>query len=322
MRFSKEIVVIVYICLVQNFHVQAYTLVGLGTRPNSNPKVLVSITSSCSVEIIAPFTFSGNIYGGSNNVGAVDANGNYYANFLRTSTQWWGPASTFTINLNDPSSGWTSYGTTAVYAVAVNTAGEVYGIGTNESQGCIGIRMDASQQSEDPFGYFPADSVPAGGAGATIDGAGNIWANIYQEISISDYYDYFYGMNTDTGKINYRVTTNPGNYPDPIDIHWDSQTSTFYSICQLSEYTYGMCKIYPETNNDVVVYGSSIFAAFIFSGGTYSPSDRILYVQLNINESILNTNLVGFDIDTGAPTYNCVVPTSTGGTLVDLALWP
>jgi len=308
---------------LQNVQVYAYTIIGMATPyPDNYPAIPNNVVSidpnNCNVSLLAPFS-PGTVYGGSGNIGAVDSQGYYFCNF-QTTTNWWGPSTTFSIDLNNPNNGWSSWGSLSIFATAVNSDGDVFGAAINLTQGMVIAKIDAQSKTETPFGDFPAQSAPAIGDGATIDGDGNFWSNTFIG-PLSDMYDYFTGMDTSSGHLNYKVQVpgSPSSFPYPSSISWDSQTNTFYAVCQVGEYFFSMCRIYPESTNDVVPYGTQVNAAFSYSSA-FSISDRILYIQFNIDQLHLNTNLVGFDIDTGDIIYNCYVPDGTTS-LLNLAIW-
>jgi len=83
-----------------------------------------------------------------------------------------------------------------------------------------------------------------------------------------------------------------------------------------------MCKIDP-TNDGIVpkTYGVNQTVTMLMTGGVFSPSNRVLYVQFFMNPSFENANLIGFDVDSGQEVSNCVIPSSVGGALLNMAVF-
>jgi len=320
MGFSKNLSVILFMCIsVQNILiVQAnYTIVGLGGKPGVAPSSLVAITHDCVYQEIAAFPSVSEGY--SFCTGAVDSNGYYYANFQDSTTDWW-LGTTFTIDLNNPSAGWSTFGEMALSALVVNSAGDVVGVGNAAATELVALKVSATEKSLTAFGNFPDNTYAYVRCGTSIDGNGIMWVSGWYQGSPINTTAYNYALNVNSGKITDKVHDVPQDYPEVYGIFWD-ETKGHFSLCQLSEFEYSMCTIDPNTN-DIVPYGPTIVSEFPPEVGGYSPTDRILYTQLNIHPTMLNTNLVGFDIDTGNATYNCIIPTSIGGYLSDVAIWP
>jgi len=293
------------------------TIFGITALAGEPPSSLVMVDpKTCDVRTISLFDNGGlGIYYLYDNAGWVDKNGFYYSNFL-TTTNWWGPGKTFSFNLNHPDAGWNNFGTTTVTSFA-SSSQNVYAIGTGQTQ-CTGLIINASNKSQETVGSFPSNYQPSDVGSTTVDGKGLIWS-FFTDMSTTN--DYWIAMDSTTGQIATRSQITQG-FPFPVDIHWDTTNSNFFSICRLGNYIYGICKVAPTVGSaKPQVYGSNITVTELFSGGFYSSHDRILYVQFFMDSTYQQANLVGFDVDSGDIVSNCQFPASTGGALLNMAVY-
>jgi len=317
MGFSSKNIILLFCVCIGYHNVVCQTLVGLGEYSGGGPpNNLVSIDpNTCDVTTISAFSSSGEVFYLFDNAGWVDQSGNYYANFL-TTTNWWGPGATFTFDLNNPGS-WSQFGQTAFTAMAGSSSGEVYAVGTGGQGQCIGLTVSAESQSESTIGQYPANYGPSDTGPATVDQNGIFWSWFADP---SDY-DWWLGMDTSTGQI----TTSTRMYEDmpmAMDIHYDATNNNFFSMCRIGDWNYMMCKIDPTTDDAIPKsYGLNLTVQMLMTGGVFSPSNRIFYLQFFMNPSYENANLMGFDVDTGEQVSNCVIPTSVGGALLNLAVF-
>jgi len=317
MDFSSKSLVLVFHVWLLCQNTLAQTIVGMSAQSGGPPQALVSIDpNTCDITTISQFDNGGTeVYYLFDNAGWVDQSGFYYANYL-TTTSWWGPGTTFIFDLNSPGS-WSSFGQTTFTALAESSAGDVYAVGTAGQGQCIGVSVSAGSQSESTVGSFPVDYGPTDTGASTVDGNGIFWS----WFADSSDYDWWIGMDTSTGQITQRSEM-WGGWPVAMDIHYDATNDDFFSICRVGDSNYMMCKVDPTTTNSVPKsYGVNQTVTMLMTGGVFSPSNRILYVQIFMNPSYENANLFGFDVDSGQEVSNCVIPSSVGGALLNMAVY-
>jgi len=313
---SKNLVLLFHVWLVcQN--VVAQTLVGIAANPGGPPNSLVSIDpNSCDVSTIAAFSSNGKeLFYVYDNAGWVDSDGYYYANFL-TGDNLWAPGTTYTFDLNSPGS-WSNFGQTAFVGFAESPSGDVYGVGTAGEIQVIGVSVSAESQSETTVGQFTPNYGPSAEGCSTVDGNGIFWSWFDDPQD----YDYWLGMDISSGNVQYSSRMY-GGYPLAIDIHYDASNQDFFSICRVGNSNYMMCKVDPTSDNSIPKsYGTNVTVQQLMTGGVFSTSNRILYVQFFINPSYEYANLIGFNVDSGEEVSNCEIPTSVGGALLNMAVF-
>jgi len=263
--------------------------------------------------IIAPFEKGTYYSDGSVNSGVIDQNGIYYCSIPLTFGNIYGPGQMYMFNLKYPNDGWKFVGRIQ-YWVTTYYNNAIFAVGTNGSSTFLAVKFDVTDQSETIIGTFPATYTPLS---LSIDDHGTLWGLFISEnrtIGAT-----LLGMDNSSGEITTKANFYNGNWI-PIDLFWDSLTSTFVSVCiqygDNSEF-FSLC-IVSIHKQEVEPIGPTIEAKLIYSGGFFSAANRVIYVQLFFNYGEFPAYLIGFDINSGQILTNCSMPEI--GVLMDIAL--